>query len=437
MENISMLITNVFSYLILILIINNLFLTNVTKKCKFCLYSYIYLAGTISGILWNKFSIIIVLSGSLFILIIFKTQSLYWNIILFLSGWLIFVISDYIITLPLIFIGYDFSAIITSVWIPYFLFILTTLIGITSTYFIGRWLHKKLIANPDLIPERFLRLLLGELCVCVCIFLFNIIMGNRASFPSDTLLFNGFLFFAFIAANIFLFISLFQTLQENQLLALRTQAQEELAEYTIQLEAHYQQIRRFRHDYLNLLNTVNGYIQNGNMELLKEFFELKILPASRLLVDKEAVIARLSNIKILELKGIIYGKLVQAMNLDLNIILEITDEILQIDTDLLVLSRVLGIYLDNAIEAAAKTNEKILLIAVLCKNEYVIFHIENSTSPILFPLEQLAAEGFTTKCGHHGLGLSCAKDLLHGCSNIQTSTLYKESHFIQTLTIKN
>ena len=92
------------------------------------------------------------------------------------------------------------------------------------------------------------------------------------------------------------------------------------------------------------------------MELLKEFFELKILPASRLLVDKEAVIARLSNIKILELKGIIYGKLVQAMNLDLNIILEITDEILQIDTDLLVLSRVLGIYLDNAIEAAAKTN---------------------------------------------------------------------------------
>lgn len=89
MENISMLITNVFSYLILILIINNLFLTNVTKKCKFCLYSYIYLAGTISGILWNKFSIIIVLSGSLFILIIFKTQSLYWNIILFLSGWLI------------------------------------------------------------------------------------------------------------------------------------------------------------------------------------------------------------------------------------------------------------------------------------------------------------------------------------------------------------
>lgn len=198
-------------------------------------------------------------------------------------------------------------------------------------------------------------------------------MGNRASFPSDTLLFNGFLFFAFIAANIFLFISLFQTLQENQLLALRTQAQEELAEYTIQLEAHYQQIRRFRHDYLNLLNTVNGYIQNGNMELLKEFFELKILPASRLLVDKEAVIARLSNIKILELKGIIYGKLVQAMNLDLNIILEITDEILQIDTDLLVLSRVLGIYLDNAIEAAAKTNEKILLIAVLCKMSMLSF----------------------------------------------------------------
>lgn len=437
MRNPSMFNTNIFSYFILIIMLNNLFLKRVTKKCKYCLYIYFFFIGTISGLLWNKISFILILSGSLLILLSFTSQYNYWNIILFLTVYLCFVISDYIVTLPFIFIGYDFFSIITSDWIPFFLIISTDLIGIIPTYFIGKWLHKKLFFHLNLIPKGFRYQLMSEILVCVCIFLFNIIMSNRSAFPTDIMIFNVFLFLAFIFTNIFLFINLFQTLQENQLLALRKQAQKELTEYTTQLEAQNLQIRRFRHDYLNLLNTMNGYIQNGDMELLKEYFEQKILPESRNLVNKEAIIARLSNIKIFELKGILYGKLVQAMNLDLEIMLELTDEISHIDMNLLILSRVLGIYLDNAIEAATKTDEKVLLVAILCKNEYIIFHIENSTQSINFPIEQLIYEGFTTKKGHQGLGLSYVKDILDTCSNVQTSTQYKNGRFVQLIIIEN
>ena len=48
-----------------------------------------------------------------------------------------------------------------------------------------------------------------------------------------------------------------------------------------------------------------------------------------------------------------YTKMVQEMNRQLDVSFELTQEITELSTDLLTLSRVLGIFLDNAIEAAS------------------------------------------------------------------------------------
>ena len=77
-------------------------------------------------------------------------------------------------------------------------------------------------------------------------------------------------------------------------------------------------------------------------------------------------------------------------------------------TDLLTLSRVLGIFLDNAIEAASETEQKRFHIAIVCKVHSVIFHIENSTKPLLFPLEELFKPSISSKEAHSGLGLPTA-----------------------------
>ena len=49
-------------------------------------------------------------------------------------------------------------------------------------------------------------------------------------------------------------------------------------------------------------------------------------------------------------------KMVQAMNRQLDVSFELTQEITELSTDLLTLSRVLGIFLDNAIELLPKPN---------------------------------------------------------------------------------
>ena len=80
-----------------------------------------------------------------------------------------------------------------------------------------------------------------------------------------------------------------------------------------QLENHYQEIRRYKHDYMNILSTINGYIQEGDLEKLKGYFELRLGSVNRLMFNNDATIAKLALIRVLEIKGLLYTKLIQEM----------------------------------------------------------------------------------------------------------------------------
>lgn len=433
--SISMQLVNLFVMLFWAYTNNVIFIKIPKCTARILLCIYIPIVGLYSDYLFSFFSTPIFLLGILLIVYCAGGMFRLWNMILSLASWLWFVLADYLICITLTFLGYPIAALHASEFLPWLYLIFDFLLVPLPATFLGKWLHKKLTANPELIPRPMLKLLFGETLVCVCIFLFNIIWGSLFDFPSKYLLFNGFLFAGFSAANLFLYLNLYRTMQENQKLALELQAQESLSDYTGQLEAHYQEMRRFRHDYMNLLCTLNGYIQQGDLQKLSQFFDAKIMTEGRLLLNKDAIIGRLSYIRVPEVKGIFYTKLIEAMNLQLQISLELKDEITHIDMDLLTLCRVLGIYLDNALEAAVLSDEKALVLAIADMNDHVLIHIENSTPPLPVSVEQLSAEGYSTKDNHSGLGLYNAQLLLSGAPNALSSTQYMENHFIQTLSI--
>lgn len=60
----------------------------------------------------------------------------------------------------------------------------------------------------------------------------------------------------------------------------------------------------------------------------------------------------IENLKVREIKGLITTKILQAQENNIEITVEVADEITQIDMDAIQLSRVLGIIMDNAIEAS-------------------------------------------------------------------------------------
>ncbi|MFR6589236.1 MAG: Spo0B domain-containing protein [Gallintestinimicrobium sp.] len=165
-----------------------------------------------------------------------------------------------------------------------------------------------------------------EVTICSCIFLINIIFGSLLHYPSDILFFNGILIFCFATANVLIFLMLYNTLQANKKLELQAREQENLTHYMAQLENHYQDIRRFKHDYLNILSTITGYIQENDMDKLRNYFDSSIVTSSK----HSGQSGRHPCASVADQgdgdQGSLYTKMVQAMNRQLDVSFELTQE---------------------------------------------------------------------------------------------------------------
>ena len=51
-------------------------------------------------------------------------------------------------------------------------------------------------------------------------------------------------------------------------------------EYTLQIESINNEMRKFRHDYVNILTTMSEYIRENDMDGLKTYFNDNIVPVS-------------------------------------------------------------------------------------------------------------------------------------------------------------
>lgn len=208
---------------------------------------------------------------------------------------------------------------------------------------------------------------------------------------------------------------------------------ENLMEYSNIMENMIDESRRFRHDYINILSTINGYIEDKDIDGLEEYFREEILCKS-LKVNYNKLF-NLKNIKISSIKGLLSSKIITALDLNLNVHIEINEMIDNISVDIIDICRVLGILLDNAIEAASFTESKNLNIAIIKTDNFITFIITNSFSEQIHCVSKLYDEGFSTKGKNRGIGLNIAKDTIEEYPNILLNTEIKDNLFKQELVI--
>ena len=97
--------------------------------------------------------------------------------------------------------------------------------------------------------------------------------------------------------------------------------------------------------------------------------------------------------------------------------------------------KLLGIYLDNAIQAVENLNEKNIDINIYEENEVICICISNNYEGII-EASKLDVEGYSTKGKEHGYGLSIAKKVIDNNINIDNEILIREKVFTQKLKIK-
>lgn len=221
---------------------------------------------------------------------------------------------------------------------------------------------------------------------------------------------------------------------------LQQQKQKELEEYANYLEQSEDNLRAFRHDYRNLLNSLKVSAAEGNVhELLDklERYSAENLDSQALLKYKDT-----NHIQVKTLKSLIITKLNAIYQADIPYDFECRQTIASIpgNVDELDLVRVIGIAFDNALEESQSLSERnghpeIQAMLYQEITDSLEFEIRNKVVQGKRQHTNLATKGFTTKTGHQGLGLANLQDIEQKYSELDISYNVSDGWFDLYLTI--
>jgi two-component system sensor histidine kinase AgrC len=200
-------------------------------------------------------------------------------------------------------------------------------------------------------------------------------------------------------------------------LSIREEEVERMEEYSKTIEELYENMRKFKHDYKNILLSLYEFIEEKKYDDLEKYYKENILETESYVNSSDYTI-KLKNIKITPIKALIASKLIRATNNKINVFVDVSDEILRIPINYIDAIRILGNLLDNAIEGALETEEKCLNFGVVYKGSSIVFIIENSCRQDIPPIYKLLEKGFSTKGNNRGMGLSSVKQIVNEDENL-------------------
>lgn len=219
--------------------------------------------------------------------------------------------------------------------------------------------------------------------------------------------------------------------------------QHQLEEYTTYLEKSEDDLRAFRHDYKNILNSLKGSAQEGNVQeviqKLDKYTETN-LNSKALLKYKDV-----NHIYVKSVKSIIISKLTELYNLDIPYNFECRNNIRNLPdhVDELDLVRIIGITFDNAIEEskaliAEKHDIRSAEVQIMVYSDgpgEFEYEIRNKIENRKISTQEIQQRGFTTKKDHKGLGLTNIKEIDSKYPDMSISYTVRDGWFDFYMTI--
>ena len=193
-------------------------------------------------------------------------------------------------------------------------------------------------------------------------------------------------------------------------------------------------LRTFKHDFANIMSAISGFIATNDISGLKKYY-------SSLEKDfNEINILYTLNPELISNSGLynlLNNKYNLAISYGIKFNLSYFVDINNFDICIYNLTRILGILLDNAIDAAKSSHEKILNVSFKsepkkCRN---IILVQNSYLDKNLNIDNIFKKGITSKDNHTGLGLWEVKKILSKTPNINLYTNKNELFFTQQLEI--
>jgi two-component system sensor histidine kinase AgrC len=307
-----------------------------------------------------------------------------------------------------------------------------TLLFYWITLLCGKLLKKVFLSGKGILrlPQTWY-VIDAALLLLITIYLFdNLIPGQNGSIGK--MIYNNVLhILGYLLVMCCLFLAMRRSYLEQIQTEAKQKAMQDLQDYTRNLEAMYNSLRSFKHDYVNILLSLSGYIEDGDMDRLKDFFESKIFPTKNLITGEDYKLNQLSNVGVLEIKSLISAKMIYAHESGIDITIDIPEKVESFLIDTVDLARILGIFLDNAIEATLETEQPQIGLNIIQNKTGVSIIISNRFQNNGVMLHKLKQKGFSTKIGHQGIGLGNAQKIISSYDNVLLETTMKCDYFTQ------
>ncbi len=204
-----------------------------------------------------------------------------------------------------------------------------------------------------------------------------------------------------------------------------------LKEYTDHLEQEQRKLRKFKHDYQNMLLSLEENLRSSDSKEAKEYLQTFKQYSDNYISESGLwMFNDFDNIKTPYLKSILINKTSQATEQGIDVHFECRYDVDQIAMESYDLVRIVGIAYDNAIEAVHnldKSHRKINVMVYRTKGQTEIM-IANPMQTAE-NLTHLKKEGVTTKKGHSGLGLANIEEISNHYSNLLVNYQEKDGWF--------
>ena len=213
----------------------------------------------------------------------------------------------------------------------------------------------------------------------------------------------------------------------------------ELEGNNTRLMESFEDMRSFRHDMKNIMQGLGGYIQAKDMDGLTNMYNEFMSDCKGIQNTKD--FEKLGNTNP-AIYNLINNKYLEAKKDGINITVGVYVDLNVLKIKTYELCRVLGILIDNAIEATKECDNKEISIKFI-KDKYNnrnLVIIENPYKNTLLDLSKLKQKGFTTKKDkkRHGLGLWRVNKIVAKNDNLRLTTSREDNKiFKQQLEIYN
>ena len=192
------------------------------------------------------------------------------------------------------------------------------------------------------------------------------------------------------------------------------------------------------HENKNQLLIIKNMIKKNDKDVVK-YIETIVKDQME---DDEVLYTRVMTIPSGGLQGIIYQKMLVMKDEHIKFSLDVGRGVREIELNKLSmddnyrLCKIVGVFLDNAIEESRKIDDKCIMISLFVDEGDLVIEVSNKFEGKI-DVDKLDESGYTTKGDGHGYGLSLVKKILSETDVFENERSIKRNVFKQIIKIKN